>query len=67
MRVQGRIWENMKGLKGSAAAKQLLGRCVRELNEQEDRLGALRRRLVILRAQRDRAAAEQDCTIEAVI
>ena len=67
MRVQGRIWENMKGLKGSAAAKQLLDRCVRELNAQEDRLGALRRGLVVLRAQRDRASSERDLTIEAVI
>ena len=39
---QQRVRENMKALKGSAEEKALVERYVRELNEQEDRVQALR-------------------------
>jgi hypothetical protein len=65
-RDQTRIRENMKALKGGTEEKQLLGRYVRELNTQEDRLSSLRSQLAALRTQRQQAAAELDQTIQGV-
>ncbi len=64
---QDRIRENMKALKGGAEEKQLLGRYVRELNTQEDRLSSLRSQLAALRTQRQQAAAELDQTIQGIV
>jgi septal ring factor EnvC (AmiA/AmiB activator) len=41
-RDQERVRENMKALKGTPEEKALLQRYTRELNDQEDRLAALR-------------------------
>lgn len=48
---QQRVRENMKSLKGSSEEKQLLARYVRQLDEQEDRLGVLRRETADLQRQ----------------
>ena len=50
---QQRVRENMKALKGSAEEKALVERYVRELNEQEDRVQALRREIADLQQKRD--------------
>jgi hypothetical protein len=50
-RDQQRVRENMKSLKGSSEEKQLLARYVRQLDEQEDRLGVLRRETADLERQ----------------
>ncbi len=63
---QDRIRENMKALKGGTEEKQLLGRYVRELNTQEDRLSSLRSQLAALKTQRQQAADALDKTIEGV-
>jgi len=49
---QGRLRENMKALKGSAAEKALLERYTRELNDQEDKLQNVRSELAKLHLQR---------------
>jgi len=53
---QQRLRENMKALKGSSEEKELLQRYTRQLNEQENRLEALKKETEQLTAQR---AAEQ--------
>ncbi len=63
---QDRIRENMKALKGGTEEKQLLGRYVKELNAQEDRLSSLRSQLDALKTQRQQAAAELDQTIQGI-
>lgn len=57
---QERLRENMKALKGSAEEKELLQRYTRQLNEQENRLEALRKEQESLAAQRVLAQASLD-------
>jgi hypothetical protein len=52
---QGRLRENMKALRGSAEEKALLQRYTRQLDEQETRLDALRKKIEETEAQRDQA------------
>jgi hypothetical protein len=57
---QGRIRENMKALKGSPEEKALLQRYTHQLDEQEDRLGALRSQIADLTAKRQQASEQLD-------
>jgi hypothetical protein len=57
---QGRIRENMKALKGSPEEKALLQRYTGQLNQQEDRLAALRSQTADLMAKRQQAADQLD-------
>jgi len=52
---QGRLRENMKALRGSAEEKALLQRYTRQLDEQETRLDALRKKIEDTEARRDQA------------
>jgi hypothetical protein len=52
---QGRLRENMKALRGSAEEKALLQRYTRQLDEQETRLDALRKKIEETETQRDQA------------
>jgi len=52
---QGRLRENMKALRGSAEERALLQRYTRQLDEQETRLEALRKKIQDTEAQRDKA------------
>ena len=52
---QGRLRENMKALRGSAEEKTLLQRYTRQLDEQETRLDALRKKIEETEAQRDQS------------
>jgi len=61
---QQRLRENMKALKGSAEEKALVERYVRELNEQEDRVQALRREINDLQQKRDAAQSKLNEMIE---
>jgi hypothetical protein len=63
---QQRVRENMKALKGSAEEKALIERYVRELNEQEDRVQALRREIADLQQKRDAAQSALNGMIEAL-
>ena len=55
---QQRLRENMKALKGSAEEKALLQRYTRQLDDQENRLDALRKEVSRLEAQQDKAQQE---------
>jgi predicted RNase H-like nuclease (RuvC/YqgF family) len=55
---QDRVRQNMRALKGTAEEKQLLQRYVRQLNDEETRLDALKKELVTLQSQRDKAQAD---------
>jgi hypothetical protein len=57
---QGRIRENMKALKGSPEEKALLQRYTHQLDEQEDRLAALRSQTADLTLKRQQAADQLD-------
>lgn len=57
---QGRIRENMKGLKGSSEEKSLVQRYVGQLDSQESRLAALRKETADLTVQENQAKAELD-------
>lgn len=61
---QQRLRENMKALKGSVEEKALVARYVRELNEQEDRVQALRREISDLQQKRDAAQSKLNEMIE---
>jgi hypothetical protein len=61
---QQRLRENMKALKGSAEEKALVERYVRELNEQEDKVQALRREISELQQKRDAAQSKLNEMIE---
>ncbi|HZC22145.1 MAG TPA: hypothetical protein VE866_02315, partial [Candidatus Binatia bacterium] len=61
---QQRVRENMKALKGSSEEKALLERYVRELNEQEDRVQALRKEITELQQRRDVAQGTLTAMIE---
>jgi hypothetical protein len=61
---QERLRENMKALKGSAEEKALLQRYTRLLDEQENRLDALKKEIAELEARRAAAQAELDKMIQ---
>jgi len=61
---QQRVRENMKALKGSAEEKALIERYVRELNEQEDRVHALRKEITEMQQKRDAAQSALNGMIE---
>jgi hypothetical protein len=63
---QNRLRENMKALKGSAEEKALLQRYTRQLDQQEDRLAALRTEVEAIRGKREHAASELDSMIEQI-
>lgn len=63
---QQRVRENMKALKGSSEEKALVERYVRELNEQEDRMQALRREISETQQKRDAAQSALNTMIEAL-
>jgi hypothetical protein len=63
---QKRLRENMKALKGSAEEKALVERYVRELNEQEDHMQALRREIADLQQKRDAAQSKLNGMIESL-
>jgi hypothetical protein len=61
---QQRLRENMKALKGSAEEKVLLQRYTRQLNDQEDRLEALKKEMKDLEAKKDAAQSALDKMIQ---
>jgi hypothetical protein len=61
---QNRLRENMKTLKGTPEEKALLQRYTKELNDEEDKLAKLRSDIAELEAQKKKAQAELDKTIE---
>ena len=61
---QQRLRENMKALRGSAEEKALLQRYTQQLNEQENRLAALRKESEQLEAQQTSAQADLDGMIQ---
>jgi len=61
---QQRVRENMKALKGSAEEKALVERYVRELNEQEDKVQALRHEIADWQQKRDMAQSLLNDMIE---
>jgi len=61
---QQRLRENMKALRGSAEEKALLERYTQQLNEQENRLTALRKESEQLEAQQTSAQSSLDRMIE---
>jgi hypothetical protein len=61
---QQRLRENMKALKGSAEEKLLLQRYTQQLNEQEDRLEALKKEAAQLDTQVEQAKGALARTIE---
>jgi archaellum component FlaC len=63
---QQRVRENMKALKGSSEEKALVERYVRELNDQEDRVQALRHEITELQQKRDAAQGALNGMIEAL-
>ena len=63
---QKRVRENMKALKGSAEEKALVERYVRELNEQEDKVQAMRREIADLQQKRDAAQSKLNGMIESL-
>ena len=63
---QQRLRENMKALKGSAEEKVLLQRYTRQLNDQEDRLEALKKEVKDLEAKIDAAQAALESLIQAL-
>ncbi len=61
---QQRVRENMKALKGSSEEKSLVERYTKQLNEQEDRVQALRQEISGLEKQRAEAKAELDRMVQ---
>jgi len=57
---QARVRENMKALKGSAEEKALVQRYASQMNQQEDRLAALRAEMESLRTKREAASQQLD-------
>ncbi len=57
-RDQERLRENMQALKGSVEERALLQRYVKQLNDQENRLEALRKEIAALEDQIAKAEAE---------
>jgi hypothetical protein len=65
-RDQQRIRENMKSLTRSAEERALLQRYVRQLDEQENRLEALRKEIQTLTGERQRLEAELAKYVESI-
>jgi hypothetical protein len=65
-RDQARVRENLKALKGSAEERHLVQRYVKQLDEQENRLIALRKEQQALDAERHKAQTELERLIEAL-
>ena len=63
VRDQERLRENMKALRGSAEEKQLLQRYTRQLDEQENKLDALRTSIADITKRRDAARSELNTLI----
>ena len=63
---QQRLRENMKALKGSAEEKALVERYTRELNDEEDRLAAIRKESADLEAKHAAAQAELNRMVAAL-
>jgi hypothetical protein len=63
-RDQARVRENMKSLKGSAEEKALLQRYTRQLDQQEDRIGALRGEIKNLQTKRTGLQTELDQMVQ---
>jgi hypothetical protein len=63
---QTRVRENMRALKGSSEEKQLLQRYVKQLNDQETRLDAVRKELNDLTVQQQKAQEDLNRFIEAM-
>jgi hypothetical protein len=61
---QQRLRENLKALKGSADEKALIQRYTKQLDEQENRLEAIRKESARLQAQIDAAQAAVDKSIQ---
>ena len=61
---QSRVRENLQALKGTPEEKALAQRYVKELDEQETRLAALKQEIIDLQAKRKEAQQELDDTIE---
>ena len=64
---QARLRENMKALKGSAEEKALLQRYTRQLDQQEDRLAALKNQMDDLRNKRTTADQELNRMVQGVV
>jgi hypothetical protein len=62
---QARLRENMKALRGSSEERSLLQRYTRQLNEQEDRIEALRGEMARLKSRREQMQTELTAAIEA--
>jgi hypothetical protein len=60
---QQRLRENMKALRGSTEEKQLLQRYTRQLDDQENKLEALRREIATTTSRRDAARQELNVLI----
>ena len=54
---QQRVRDNMQALRGSSEERQLVQRYVKQLNEQEDRLVAIRKEIATLMEERQRAVS----------
>lgn len=63
---QERVRENMKALKGSSEEQQLVKRYAAQLNQQEDRVDAIRREIDDLQQKRHAADAELAAAIDAL-
>jgi len=61
---QARLRENMKALRGTGEERTLLQRYIRQLNEQEDRIAALRSELATLKTRRDQLQNELNAALE---
>ena len=64
---QKRLRENMGALKGGVGEQQLLKRYVSQLNQQEDRIAALRRETVDLQQRLSREQAALQALIKALV
>ena len=64
---QIRLRENLKALKGTPEERLLVQRYVKQLDDQENRLAALRKEVQSLEGQRERAQAELDKLIDALV
>jgi hypothetical protein len=63
-RDQQRLRENMKALKGSPEEKALLQRYTHELNDQEDKLQAVRTEITTLQQQREKSREQLDSMLQ---
>jgi predicted RNase H-like nuclease (RuvC/YqgF family) len=61
---QERLRENLKALGSRAEEKALVGRYTRQLDEQETRLGVIRREIAEREAKRARLQAELDALVQ---